>query len=102
MNQNELIQPVRESDTSFGGLSSVEAAERLRVDGPNALSSGQRRTWFVIMLDTAREPMFLLLFAAGTLYLIFGELLEGLILFGFVLMMLGLTLYQEGKDRACY
>lgn len=99
MNQNELIQPVRESDTSFGGLSSVEAAERLRVDGPNALSSGQRRTWFVIMLDTAREPMFLLLFAAGTLYLIFGELLEGLILFGFVLMMLGLTLYQEGKTE---
>ncbi|MCW5600812.1 cation-translocating P-type ATPase [Nitrosomonas sp.] len=99
MNQNELIQPVWESDTSFGGLSSVEAAERLRVDGPNALSSGQRRTWFVIMLDTAREPMFLLLFAAGTLYLIFGELLEGLILFGFVLMVLGLTLYQEGKTE---
>jgi hypothetical protein len=45
--------------------------------------------------------MFLLLLTAGTLYLIFGELQEGLILFGFVLVTLGLTLDQEGKaERA--
>ena len=43
--------------------------------------------------------MFLLLLAAGTLYLVFGELREGLILFGFVLVTLGLTLYQEGKTE---
>jgi Ca2+-transporting ATPase len=33
------------------------------------------------------------------LYLIFGELQEGLILFGFVLVTIGLTLYQEGKTE---
>jgi len=46
-----------------------------------------------------REPMFLLLLAAGTLYLVFGDLQEGLTLFGFVLVTLGLTLYQEGKTE---
>jgi Ca2+-transporting ATPase len=69
------------------------------VDGPNALPGGQRRTWLTIIIGTAREPMFLLLLAAGTLYLVFGELQEGLILFGFVLFTLGLTLYQEGRTE---
>lgn len=99
MNQNGLTQSVREADSSSSGLSTAEAAERLRADGPNALRGGQRRTWLVIILETTREPMFLLLLTAATLYLIFGELLEGLFLFGFVLVMLGLTLYQEGKTE---
>ncbi len=43
--------------------------------------------------------MFLLLLGAGALYLAFGDLQEGLTLFGFVLVTLGLTLYQEGKTE---
>jgi len=41
--------------------------------------------------------MFALLLAAGSLYLVLGDLQEGLILFGLVLVVLALTLYQEGK-----
>ncbi|PIX96223.1 MAG: ATPase [Hydrogenophilales bacterium CG_4_10_14_3_um_filter_63_21] len=81
------------------GLSAAEAMRRLADEGPNALPGGQRRTWLAIVRETAREPMFLLLLAAGALYLVFGELQEGLILFGFVLVTLGLTLYQEGKTE---
>jgi Ca2+-transporting ATPase len=81
------------------GLTAAEAGRRLAADGPNALPGGQRRTLLRIIWETAREPMFLLLFAAGTLYLVFGELQEGLILFAFVLVTLGLTLYQEGKTE---
>jgi len=79
------------------GLSTEQAVRRLAEEGPNALPGGQRRSPLNIVWETAREPMFLLLLAAGLLYLIFGELQEGLILFGFVLVTLGLTLYQEGK-----
>jgi Ca2+-transporting ATPase len=43
--------------------------------------------------------MFLLLIIASLLYLLLGELQEGLILFGMVLVILGLTLYQEGKTE---
>jgi Ca2+-transporting ATPase len=81
------------------GLSSAQAAERLAQDGPNALPGGQRRTLLSIAAETVREPMFLLLLAAGTLYLAFGDLQEGLTLFGFVLVTLALTLYQEGKTE---
>ncbi len=83
--------------TDNGGLTAVEAAKRLAEDGPNALPGGQRRTWLRIVWEAAREPMFLLLFAAGTLYLVFGELQEGLILFGFVLVRLSHRMVDTPK-----
>ena len=85
--------------SSENGLTAAEAARRLAADGPNALPGGQRRTLVSIAVETVREPMFLLLLAAGTLYLVFGELQEGLTLFGFVLVTLALTLYQEGRTE---
>ena len=81
------------------GLSAAQAARRLVEDGPNALPSGQRRSLLSIAVETVREPMFLLLLAAGTLYLVFGDLQEGLTLFGFVVVTVALTLYQEGKTE---
>jgi Ca2+-transporting ATPase len=81
------------------GLSAVQAAHRLAEDGPNALPEGQRRSLLSIAVETIREPMFLLLLAAGTLYMVFGDLQEGLTLFGFVLVTVALTLYQEGKTE---
>ena len=81
------------------GLTASEAARRLAEDGPNALPGGERRTLISIALETVREPMFLLLLAAGTLYLAFGDLQEGLTLFGFVVVTLTLTLVQEGRTE---
>ena len=81
------------------GLSTSEAAQRLAQEGPNALPGGQRRSLLSMAVATLREPMFLLLLAAATLYLAFGDLQEGLTLFGFVLVTVGLTLYQEGKTE---
>ena len=81
------------------GLSAAQAAQRLREDGPNALPGGRRRSLLTIAGETLREPMFLLLLAAGGLYLAFGDLREGLTLFGFVVATLALTLYQEGRTE---
>ena len=81
------------------GLTTAQAAERLAKDGPNALPGDTRRTLLGIARETLREPMFLLLLAAGALYLVLGDLQEGLILFGLVLVVLALTLYQEGKTE---
>lgn len=82
-----------------GGLSDAQAAQRLIEDGPNALPGGRRRSLLSIALATVREPMFLLLLGAATLYLLLGEPQEGATLLGFVAVTLGLTLYQEGKTE---
>ncbi|MDB5855852.1 MAG: ATPase, type [Herminiimonas sp.] len=81
------------------GLGAQEAQRRLAEDGRNELPSGPGRNGWRILRDAAREPMFLLLFGAGLLYLALGEALEGIFLFAMVLVSFGLTLYQEGKTE---
>ena len=85
--------------TADEGLSGAQAAQRLSEDGPNTLPGEQRRSLRSIVRETLQEPMFMLLLAAGTLYLVLGDLQEGSILFGLVLVVLALTLYQEGKTE---
>jgi P-type Ca2+ transporter type 2C len=81
------------------GLSAAQAAQRLQQDGPNALPTDQQRGLWAIVRETLSDPMFALLLGAGVLYLVLGDLQEGLILFGLVLVVLALTLYQEGKTE---
>ena len=106
MNKTHAASPTRgaapeiaPSHALESGLSTAQAAQRFAEDGPNALPGGQHRSLLSITLETVREPMFLLLLAAGTLYMVFGDLQEGLTLFGFVVVTLALTLYQEGKTE---
>jgi Ca2+-transporting ATPase len=87
------------SQTSDAGLTAAQAAQHLLEDGPNKLPGDQRRSLRAIVSETLREPMFMLLLAAGALYLVLGDLQEGLILFGLVMVVLALTLYQEGKTE---
>ncbi len=81
------------------GLSADEAARRLAQDGPNVLPGEQGRRWRDISRETLQDPMFALLIAAGTLYLVLGDLQEGAVMFAMVLLVLALTLYQEGRTE---
>lgn len=81
------------------GLTKTQAAAQLTQDGPNALPADAHRGVWAIVLETLRDPMFALLLGAGILYLVLGDLQEGLVLFGLVLVVLALTLYQEGKTE---
>jgi Ca2+-transporting ATPase len=51
------------------------------------------------VLDVLREPMFLLLVACGAIYFALGDPQEAFMLLGFVLLITGLTLYQEHKTE---
>ncbi len=81
------------------GLSDAEAARRLQAEGYNEIPSAQRRSILAIAWDVVREPMFLLLLACGTIYLLLGDVQEALMLLGFVFVVLGITLYQERKTE---
>ncbi len=90
--------PAPHSDWS--GLSAREAGERLARDGPNALDTEPPRGPWQRARDLLREPMFALLLAAALLYIALGDLSEGLTLAVFVLAVLALTFYQEGRAEA--
>src|SRR5215470_6131703 len=81
------------------GLSSAEAQARLKQDGYNELPSTTRRTTLAIAFGVAREPMFLLLIASALIYLILGDVREALVLSASVLVILGITIFQERKTE---
>ncbi len=81
------------------GLTEEEAAARLRRDGPNELPSQQSRGIGAIVAEVIREPMFLMLVAAGTLYLVMGKPSDALLLLGFVFVVIGITVVQERRTE---
>ena len=83
----------------FTGLTEQEALLRLQQGGPNELPSREQRGLLAIAWEVVREPMFLLLVAAGTLYLVMGEPKDALMLLGFVFVVMGITIVQERRTE---
>jgi Ca2+-transporting ATPase len=81
------------------GLSEAEANDRLARDGHNELPQSKKRSFFAIFFEVIREPMFLLLVACGSIYLILGDFQEAMMLLGFVVVVIAITLYQERKSE---
>ena len=82
-----------------GGLSADAARLRLQADGPNSLPSQARTGLLRIAWEVIREPMFLLLFAAGGLYLLMGSPGDAAMLLGFVGVVMGITIAQERRTE---
>ncbi|MFY9153029.1 MAG: cation-translocating P-type ATPase [Prolixibacteraceae bacterium] len=83
----------------FRGLNEEVVREKLRKEGFNELPSSKPKNLFAIAWGVVKEPMFLLLVACGALYLILGDVQEGLMLLGFVFVIMGIEFYQEKKTE---
>jgi Ca2+-transporting ATPase len=81
------------------GLSSEEASARLSHHGFNELPAAQPKNIWRIVAEVMREPMFLLLIACGTLYMLLGEVGEGAILLSSTLVIIFITFYQYRKTE---
>ena len=81
------------------GLTHDEAVRRLAENGYNELPSAKPRNVLAIAISVAREPMFMLLVACGTIYLLLGSKQEALMLLGFVFVVMGITFVQERKTE---
>jgi Ca2+-transporting ATPase len=81
------------------GLTTQAAAERLRSLGPNEIATPGRRSLHRIVLETMREPMFLLLIGAALLYLFLGDPAEGLFMVAGAGAAVGLVIFQEARSE---
>ena len=81
------------------GLTNSEAAEKLALEGLNMLPSSKPKNFFSIALGVVKEPMFILLVACGSLYLVLGNLQEGIMLLCFVFVIMGIEFFQEKKTE---
>ena len=98
-NEPQTVVGQNQADPIPEGLSTAEAAARLERDGPNLLPGAAPRSVWAIVLGVLREPMFLMLLAAGGIYLLLGDRGEALFLLGFVFVVIGITLAQERKTQ---
>ena len=92
------MDPAPDSPLLARGLSTEEARARQARVGPNLLTQQERRGWLQAVGAVLSEPMFLLLLAAAGLYLVLGDLGEGLLLSAFAMLSVVLVIWQEHRS----
>ncbi|MFN3445846.1 MAG: cation-transporting P-type ATPase, partial [Bacteroidia bacterium] len=81
------------------GLSKHEAEQLLQKFGYNELPSAKPKNLLRIALEVIKEPMFLLLLACATIYLLVGDHTEGIIMFSSIVLIVSITFYQYRKTE---
>lgn len=81
------------------GLTQEEVNKKLKLEGYNELPSSKPKSLFTLAYEVIKEPMFILLVVCGSLYLVLGDLEEGIMLLGFVIVVMGIEFYQESKTE---
>src|ERR1700692_1679287 len=87
------------SQLPFAGLSSVEAAARLKSRGYNELPAAERRGVFRITFEVVRQTMVALMIAGGVVYLILGDFMEAVLLLVFASLSVVITIVQESRSE---
>ncbi len=95
----ELSAAAAASAPASLGLTAEAAAERLVADGPNELPSAMPRNLLQQAWEAIRQPMLLLLLGAGSVNFLIAEPLDGAILMSFVVVVIGISIYQEHKTE---
>ncbi len=85
--------------THSSGLSTAQALQRLTESGYNELTPPHPRRLYQIAAEILQEPMFLLLLAAGGIYLLLGNRDDALMLLGFVVIIIAMTIFQVQKSE---
>lgn len=80
-------------------LSNKEVKKRLTRDWYNELPSAKKKNFLQIIRWVIQEPMLLLLIACGTLYLFLGDIQEAIILLSSIILIIGISIYQENKTE---
>lgn len=81
------------------GLTSAEAAARLKAEGHNELPATDRRGFLRILFEVVRQPMFALLLVGGVVYLLLGDRTEAVLLLLFATLSVSITIVQESRSE---
>ena len=80
------------------GLSTHEVLLRQQQYGRNVFQKGASRSFIQIVWDIVKEPMFILLVIACSLYFILGEINEGIMMLVAMILVTVISLSQEVKS----
>ena len=85
--------------TEIKGLSEAEVAESRIKNGTNSLDHQHKNNFWTSVIEICKEPMFLLLATATSIYFITGEYSNGIFMSIAILLIASISLYQESKSK---
>ncbi len=85
--------------TESTGLTAEQVIASRNTNGSNALEMQEDRVFWHVLKEVVLEPMFILLAAACIIYFFVGQYREGIIMAISVLIVAGISLFQEYRSR---
>ncbi|TRX26784.1 cation-translocating P-type ATPase [Flavobacterium franklandianum] len=81
------------------GLSNEEVIQSRKKNGLNSLEHQDKNHFLGSLIEMTKEPMFLLLLMATSIYFITGEYGNGIFMLAAIILVATISLYQESKSR---
>jgi len=86
-------------NSNISGLSESEVIQSRTTSGRNSLEHQEKNHLLLSLIDMVKEPMFLLLIAATTIYFITGEYSNGIFMAVAIAIVSAISLFQESRSR---
>jgi len=87
------------SNPAIQGLSTEQVIQSRKKNGSNSLEHQDKNHFITSLIEMVKEPMFLLLLLATSIYFITGEYSNGIFMLAAILLVSTISLYQESKSR---
>ena len=81
------------------GLSNEEVIASRKKWGSNSLEHQQKNHLLISIIEMVKEPMFLLLVAAASIYFITGDFGDGIFMTTAIVLVAAISLFQEARSR---
>ena len=88
-----------EQNQQIQGLSAAEVTQSRTQNGSNSLDHQKKNNFLSSVIEMVKEPMFLLLLTATSIYFIIGEYGNGIFMAVAIALVSTISLYQESKSR---
>lgn len=88
-----------DSNKNIAGLSNEEVILSRKKNGSNSLEYQQKNHFLLSLLEMIKEPMFLLLVAAASIYYISGDYGDGIFMTVAIFLVAAISLFQEARSR---
>ncbi|MDZ4329495.1 MAG: HAD-IC family P-type ATPase, partial [Flavobacterium sp.] len=94
-----LFFAMKEPQQQIKGLSNDEVLQSRAKHGANSIAHQDKNNFFTSLIEMVKEPMFLLLLTATSIYFITGDFGNGIFMAVAIVMVSTISLYQESKSR---
>ncbi|MBF2708019.1 cation-translocating P-type ATPase [Flavobacterium soyangense] len=87
------------SNHSLQGLSDEEVVQSRKKYGSNSLEHQDKNHFLASLIEMVKEPMFLLLLLATSIYFFTGKYADGIFMTAAIILVSTISLYQESRSR---